>query len=243
MRTSRLFIVLVLSGAAPARAAAQVAPADSAALLSITRRLLDAITAGDSGVWARQLAPRWFLTDEEGHHVTRAEFLRDLPPLPAGQSGTLRLAAWHLTGAPGIAVLSYDIDEQHNYYGQQLATRFHTTDTWSKASGSWKLLASQTMALPTPIAGQAVPRAMLNEYAGSYSLTPEIGLHIVASDSGLSLLRGSAPPQRLYALAEGIFIRHGVRGFWLFERDSSGTVFRLVNWRDNNPVLWRRVTP
>jgi hypothetical protein len=95
--------LLALFAAAPARGVAQVAPADSAALLSITRRLLDAITAGDSAVWAPQLSPQWFLTDEEGHHVTRAEFLSDLHPLPSGQSGVLRLAAWHLTGWRGIS--------------------------------------------------------------------------------------------------------------------------------------------
>lgn len=240
-RHRRALALLALFGAAPARGIAQVAPADSAALLSITRRLLDAITAGDSAVWAPQLSPRWFLSDEEGHHVTRAEFLSNLHPLPSGQSGVLRLAEWHLTGGPGVVVLSYDIEEQHNYYGQQLSTRFHTTDTWSKESGSWKQLASQVTALPTPIAGQPVARALLDEYAGSYALTPEIGLRIAASDSGLSLIRGSAPAQRLYALEQRIFIRHGVRGFWLFERDSSGAVTRLVNWRDNNAVVWRRV--
>jgi hypothetical protein len=37
---------------------ARVASKDSA--------LLDAVTAGDSAVWSRQLAPDWFLTDEEG---------------------------------------------------------------------------------------------------------------------------------------------------------------------------------
>jgi hypothetical protein len=39
------------------------------------------------------------------------------------------------------------------------------------------------------------------------------------------------------ALDDRSFIRHRVRGFWVFERDSAGA----VNWRDNNAVVWRRV--
>jgi len=40
---------------------------------------------------------------------------------------------------------------------------------------------------------------------------------------------------------EALFIRHGVRGFWVFERDGSGAVTTLVNWRDNNAVTWRKL--
>jgi hypothetical protein len=63
---------------------------------------------------------------------------------------------------------------------------------------------------------------------------------IAAGDSGLTIERQGRPAQRLYALDDRLFIRHGVRGFWVFERDSTGTVTELVNWRDNNPVVWRR---
>jgi len=41
-------------------------------------------------------------------------------------------------------------------------------------------------------------------------------------------------------LDDRLFIRHGVRGFWVFERDPAGAVTRLVNWRDNNAVVWHR---
>jgi hypothetical protein len=60
------------------------------------------------------------------------------------------------------------------------------------------------------------------------------------TDSGLVLVRAGRGPQALYALDDRLFIRHGVRGFWVFERDSTGAVKDLVNWRDNNAVVWRR---
>ncbi len=237
-----LTAALLFAGAARI-AAAQVTPTDSAGLIATTQQLMDAITDGDSTVWASHLSARWFITDEEGRHLARSEFLRDLRGLPTGQSGKLKIANWHLVSGPGVAVLSYDINEWHNYYGQELRTRFHATDTWIREEGAWKMLASQVTALPTPIAGRPVARHLLDAYVGIYTLTPEIVLRIVASDSGLFLVRDARPAERLHAIDDRIFIRHGVRGFWLFERDERGAVSRLVNWRDNNPVIWRRRAP
>jgi uncharacterized protein DUF4440 len=222
------------------RTRAQVPAADSAALVGVTRTLLDAITAGDSAVWASHLAPAWFMTDEEGRHLTRAEFLSEFHPLPAGQHGVLRLAEGHMTGTPDVAVLSYDIDEDHEFYGQRLHTRFHETDTWARSGRSWRALASQVSALPTPVEGRSIDLRTLRDYAGTYVLTPDISLAILADSAGLRLVRGKAPAERLYALDDRIFIRHGVRGFWVFEREAAGAVTRLVNWRDNNAVVWRR---
>jgi len=235
-----LATLLVCSITILSRARAQVAAADSAALVAVTRTLLDAITAGDSAVWAPHLAPAWFMTDEEGGHLTRAEFLSELHPLPAGQHGVLRLAKWDVTGTPVVAVLSYDIDEDHDFYGQRLHTRFHETDTWTRSGGSWRVLASQVTALPTPVDGRSIDLRTLRDYVGTYVLAPDISLAILADSTGLRLVRGKAPAERLYALDDRIFIRHGVRGFWVFERGAAGPVTRLVNWRDNNAVVWRR---
>jgi hypothetical protein len=232
--------LLALGGAAPA-ASAQVSPSDSAALVATTRRLLDAVTAGDSAVWAPHLAPGWFMTDEEGRHIPRAEFLRDLHPLPPGQSGRLELAACHLVGTAGTAVLSYAIDEEHDFHGQRLRTRFHATDTWVRRGKGWRMLASQVTALPTAVPGVRVDPRLLEEYAGTYRLAEGIELTVEADTGGLRLVREARPPERLHALDGRIFIRHGVRGFWVFERDGGGAVVRLVNWRDNNPVAWQRL--
>jgi len=234
-----LLLCFALLGATRA-AWTQVAPADSAALIATTRGMMDAIVTGDTTAWAPWLLPQWFLTDEEGHHITRAEFIPDMHPIPTGQSGEIKVVNPHFAAAPGVIAFSYDADEVHHFYSQVLRTRFHATDTWVGQAGAWKMLASQVTALPTPIEGRHIDKRLLDPYAGSYRLTPEIALTIAVGDSGLTMTRGSGAPQRLYAIDDRIFIRHGVRGFWLFERDQHGAVVRLVNWRDNNAVVWRR---
>jgi hypothetical protein len=52
--------------------------------------------------------------------------------------------------------------------------------------------------------------------------------------------RTGRPDQPRYALDDRLFIGDGVPGFWVFERHSTGTVGDLINWRDNNPVRWKR---
>lgn len=217
-----------------------MAAADSTELVSLTQRMLDAITAGDSTVWASRLAPGWFISDEEGNHIGREEFLAGLHPLPPGQSGKLVFKNPHLIGDGSVIVLAYDADEEHHYYGQTLITRFHSTDTYEKLHGRWMQIASQQTALPTPIARISLAPALLKEYAGTYVLTDGIAMTVTAKDSTLWYSVGGRPAQRFYAVDDRIFIRHGVRGFWVFERDSSGAVDRLVDWRDNNAVTWRR---
>jgi hypothetical protein len=113
--------LLLAAGTRPA--VAQLAARDSAYLATTTQALLDAITAGDSTVWARHLAPAWVLADEEGRLITRSTFLAGLHPLPPGQQGKLTLTRRHLTGGPAVAVISYDADEEHHYYGHVLPPR------------------------------------------------------------------------------------------------------------------------
>lgn len=233
--------VLVAGGAlAASPLSAQLSARDTSEFLTVTQALLDAITTGDTSVWAPHLAPDWFATDEEGNRLSRADFLAQMHPLPAGQSGVLRVGAWHLIGHADWAVFTYDIEETHHYYDQTLRTRFHSTDTYARAEGRWWQVATQETALPTPVAGVTVDPARLAPLAGTYALTPSIALSISVRDSTLWMSSGSRPAQRLYALSDQLFVVHGRRGVWVFERGADGNVTNLVYWRDNNGVRWRR---
>lgn len=219
---------------------AQVAPADSAFFVHVTQQMLDAITSGDTTVWARELAPDWIEADEEGRYISRADLLGGLHPLPPGQHGTLTLDRWRLMGGGDMVVMTYDADEVHDYYGQRLVTVFHSTDTWVRRGGKWWQIATQQTALPRPVAGESILREEAAADTGTYRLTPTIRMQVVADDSGLTVGRVGTPGQRLYQLTAGIFVRHGARGFWVFERDTLSHAVRLVNWRDNNRVAFER---
>jgi hypothetical protein len=225
---------------AAAPLSAQLSARDTTEFLSTTQAMLDAITTGDTSVWAPHLAPDWFESDEEGNRLSRSEFLAQMHPLPPGQSGVLKVGAWHLVGHGDWAVLTYDIEEVHHFYDQTLQTRFHSTDTYTRTDGRWWQVATQQTALPTPVAGITVAASQLAGLAGTYALTSSISLSIAVRDSTLWMASGSRPPQRLYALSDQLFVVHGRRGVWVFERSADGKVTALVYWRDNNGVRWRR---
>jgi hypothetical protein len=136
--------------------------------------------------------------------------------------------------------MSYDAEEEHHYYGQLLRTTFHMTDTYIRQGTRWLQIAAQATALPRPVDGRPLAPGLLSEYAGTYALTSDIRIILAVRDSTLTMARTGRDPQPLYALDDRLFIRHGVRGFWVFERDATGAVVDLVNWRDNNAVVWHR---
>jgi hypothetical protein len=166
--------------------------------------------------------------------------LAALHPLPAGQQGKLTLDRWRFIGKGTTVVFTYDADEVHDYYGQHLVTTFHSTDTWVRRNGSWWQVATQQTALPRVIAGEPVAREEAQADTGTYRLTPLPPMQVAVDDSGLTVGRVGGTPQRLYQLTPGIFVKHGVRGFWLFEKDAGGRAVRLVDWRDNNRVAFER---
>ena len=89
------------------------------------------------------------------------------------------------------------------------------------------------------VSAQVTPSDSARFVALTQSMLDAITSGDIELDSlGLRMARASRPAERLYALDDRTFIRHGVRGFWLFERDAAGRVARLVNWRDNNAVVW-----
>ena len=220
---------------------AQVTAADSTFFVRVTQQMLDAVTSGDTTVWARYLAPEWVETDEEGRYISRTDQLAAMHPLPAGQHGSLTLDRWKFMAEGGTVVMTYDADEVHDFYGQRLITVFHSTDTWVKRRGRWRQIATQQTALPRPVTGEPTPSAEVAADTGTYVLPPVLRMQVAADDSGLTVARGGAAPQRLYQLTRGIFIRHGMRGFWVFEPGADGRVARLVWWRDNNRVAFDRI--
>lgn len=237
----RLTLAAVLSTVAiAAPLSAQVAVRDSVFLVDLSQKLMDGITSGDTAVWAGALAPDWFLTDEEGNHLDRGAQLAYLHPLPPGQTGTITVTHPRFTGGRDVAVISYDADEVHHYYGQTLVTTFHATDTYVRRAGRWQQIASQVTALPRVVTSLPLLAGKGAEYVGTYALTPEIRMDVAVQDSGLVLVRAGRPPAPLKQLTSGIFVRDHVRGFWVFTRDGTGTVTGLVDWRDNNVVVWTR---
>src|ERR1700758_421129 len=84
-------LVALTVGATPSRA-----PADPTVDLLRARdqALLDAIAPGDRKLWDEALAPEAVYVDENGAVMDRAEYLKQLEPLPTGAAGRLQIRSY-----------------------------------------------------------------------------------------------------------------------------------------------------
>jgi len=118
---------------------------DSRALIKITQELLDDIAVGDRSRWSKYLANDCVVTGDDGRTLTKEQFLTELQPLPKGYSGKIELDKPLVRSSDGVVVISYDLHEQENVFGQSLRVEYHTTDTWLLRGKEWQLMASQSL--------------------------------------------------------------------------------------------------
>ena len=239
-----------------ARAKARGAVADSCAhphpgaradqfrdsLPAIAQGMLDAIAPGDSAMWSRYLAPNGRYTDENGESRTARELVATIRPLPKGFSGGLCVANLRMTTESDVAVLSYDALEHETIFGQTLHTRYHMTDTYLKRDGRWRLLASQTSVLPSEHTAVRIEDAELKAYVGTYALDSTFTYAVTTDGARLYGQRGAGPVQALLPLGgDRFFVRGAPRAVKIFRRGAGDAVDAMIDRRDNNDLVWRRV--
>ncbi len=218
-------------------------PADDVALQleRKTRELLDAIAAGNREPWVRYLHDDLIYAAEDGSIKSKAQLLEELQPLPKQIWGKLRVAQFRMVRSGATAVCSYVTEEDEGYYGQVIHARYHSTDTWIETAGEWHLLASQVLALRDDPPQIALPASALDQYVGTYSLTPEVTYTIRRDGDGLVGQRTGRKPETLRPeVADYFFVPGQPRLRKVFQRDAAGRITGFVERRETWDIVWRR---
>lgn len=191
---------LALFGCATSAPREQASPA-AQHLIELSQGLLDAVTAGDKAVFVATLAEDGVFIDEGATVRTRAELIEQIGPLPPGYVGRLEMhnALTRVVGDAGV--VSFDITETLDLYGQLLTTRYHTTDTYQRDGGEWRLIAEQTSVLPSELTPMSADPAHYDDYAGTYALAADVRAQVVRDGEHLYMqregrARGIAPHWR-----------------------------------------------
>lgn len=206
-----------------------------------TQKMFDAVAIGDKTPWQKYIADDALYFDEKGRNLTKSALVADIEPLPKGYSGTIRLTKvqCHIEG--NVAIMSYDLDEKETIFGQELSARYHETDTWMLRNGQWQIVAGQVLRYyEDPAPGKVDPHR-LAEYAGTYQLGPEKVATVFVEDGKLYRQRGSGARELLEPEACDIFFRKGIEGRILFHLGEGGKVDALIDRRNNEDVVWRKV--
>jgi hypothetical protein len=236
-----LIAVLIAINSALAAIALETPKITQEELVRRTQQLYDAVAAGNKAPWESYLASDAMVFDETGHDMDKRGFLDSLKPLPTGYSGSIRVVHAKSRFAAGVAILSYGCDETEIVFEQHLRARYHMTDTWLYRGGNWRIAASQALRYYEDPAAGAVSQALLRHYIGTYELAP--GNHMTISLHGTDLYaqRGSGAPYKLLPETTDLFFRTGVEGRRLFHRDKSGRVDFLIDRRNNEDLIWKKI--
>lgn len=214
-----------------------------AQLKQATQELLDAIAPGNKSVWQRYLAAGSVYADEEGRVLTREQLLEELKPLPKGYVGSIRIGDTKAVVQDNVVVLSHRDREELELYNQKIVTYYHMTNTWARQrDGQWQLVATHVMAIPNERKPAAIDPKTFDIYIGQYELAPDVTYVITREGDKLFGQRTGRPKDELLPLCVDVFYRKGVwRGEKVFERDAQGRVVRLLDRRENNDLVWKKV--
>jgi hypothetical protein len=167
--------------------------------------------------------------------------LNDVTPLPKGYSGniTVEKAQSHIEN--GSAILSYDMKEREDIFGKELTVRYHATNTWMWRNGAWQIVGGQVFRYyADPPRGDIDPRTFA-DYLGTYELAHGKTLTVSREEGHLFRQRGDGPKVELIPEVTGIFFREGVEGRILFRRGKQGKVEALLDRRNSQEPVWRKV--
>jgi len=203
--------------------------------------LLDAIAPGDRKVWEAALASDAVYVDENGVTMDRAEFLKQLDPLPAGASGSLHIDTYSARVSGDLATVIHTDNEEEDYHGQMLKARYLMTETWRFEGGEWKLHMVHAYSVLKDPPATTLPAKELQEYVGTYSGGKD--LEYVIQWDGKQLLGGRAGrplTPLLVELRDVLFVAGQPRSRKIFRRDEKGNVAGFVDRREGEDLVWRR---
>jgi hypothetical protein len=210
-------------------------------LVRNTQELFDAVAIGDQTPWKKYFADDCMYFDEKGRSMDKTALVNDITPLPRGYSGSIKLVHPKSHLESDIAILSYDLDETETIWGQNLTARYHGTDTWMYRKGKWQIVAGQMLRYyEDPAAGKMNTRRYA-EYAGTYQLAAGIMQTVSVEGNELYAQREGRPRLALIPEAGDLFFVKGVEGRRLFRRGDDGKVDAMIDRRNNEDVLWKKV--
>src|SRR5437870_7408437 len=210
-------------------------------LVRCTQELYDAVVPGNQAPWKKYFADDCIFADEKGRVFDKPKLIADITGLPAGYSGTIKIENPQSRIIGNTAILSYDADENEKIFGKNLKARYHITDTWLQRNGNWQIIASQAHRYyEDPAVGKADPKKFA-DFISTYELAPGQTRSVFGEGDKLFVERKGKKEQLLPETSE-LFFRKTVEGRILFRYAANGKVDALIDRRNNEDVVWRKMT-
>lgn len=238
IRSTILLLVGVMTTSCMSPKQAAITQGD---LVRNTQEMFDGVAAGDQRPWQKYFADDSMYFDEKGRAMDKAALVKDVTPLPTGYSGSIKIVNPKSNIQGDTAILSYDLNETETIFGQDLTARYHGTDTWMFRNGRWQIVAGQMFRYYEDPAPGKVELKKDGEYVGTYQLAPGVTQTVSVRDGRLYAQREGRPEDELIPESGDIFFRKGAEGRRLFRRANNGKVDAMIDRRNNEDVVWKKI--
>lgn len=231
-----LLVLFALSGKANA------VGDDSVYIKQLSQRFSDASASGDAKTLGTLLDDHVVFMNEDGTLASKSDIVSSAQPPAPGRTQQLVQTDWNIQMHGDIAVTSFTDQSTEHFYGQTVTERFRSTEIWLKAAGAWRMISSQTMAVPDAPKAIQLPVDQLAQYVGTYEAGP--GAVIVITREGNSLASAtnhSAAKKLLVEVRDVLFTPGSPRVRRVFQRNPSGAITGFYARREGHDVLYKRV--
>lgn len=226
-------------------AAAMTAPptGDAAALRAKDQALLDAIAPGDRALWNQTLTADAVYIDENGTVFDRKQYLDGLKPLPPQASGKLTIVEYHVSFQRGVALVWHRDDERETFHGIRLRAQYLMSETWVRGpGGDWKLAMVHAYVVAPDPPAITLPLSAASALVGRYRAASDLSLSIKRAGAALTISFNGGKPQPLLAETPDVLFQPGrPRTRFLVELGSDGKISALIERREGEDLIWRRL--
>jgi ketosteroid isomerase-like protein len=230
--------------AGSARDEASNAPSEDVAALikRQSQEFSDASATNDIATLGRYLDDNVVFINEDGAIATKKDLTSDPTPVPKKGSNTLVQSDFAVQVHGNVAVTSFTDNSTQQFHGQTLHASFLSTEVWLKEADGWRMISSQTLAVPDDPPAVTLPTKVLDEYAGNYQAGPDFVLKIARSGDELTGVVGAGKPYPIKAeLRDVLFTPGQPRTRRIVLRDAKGKVTGLRVRREGHDIELKRV--
>jgi ketosteroid isomerase-like protein len=238
-----MLLMVTPSSAAPSPASRKPGGEDVAALIKRqSQEFSDASAAGNAAVLDRYLDDAVVFMNESGEIATKKDLVEGAQPQPKGVAQTLVQTDFDIQIHDSVAVTRFTDNSTVQFHGQTRHDTYRSIEVWLKEPAGWKMISSQTLAVPSDPPAVTLPRATLDEYVGTYKADDAFVFRITRSGEDLTGAIGDGPGYPIKAeLRDVLFTPGQPRLRRIVSRDSNGKVTSLLIRREGRDLILRRV--
>ncbi|HEX6833699.1 MAG TPA: DUF4440 domain-containing protein [Rudaea sp.] len=211
---------------------------DAAIVQRQSQEFSDASGSGDAKVLEKYLDDDVVFLNEGGEIATKHDIVASASPPAAGISNRLVQSDWTIKLDGDVAVTSFTDNSAFSAYGQTYHAAYKSIEVWRKKQGRWRMIASQTLAVPVDPPARPLADDVLDQYVGTYRAGSGFAVKIERSGAGLiSATNGGKATPLLPEVRDVLFTPGQPRTRRVFERDAGGKITGFISRREGHDVL------